>query len=299
MADEKKQSARELAAANLQAAKASAAGSQSALGDTKLLQSEANRLGVSVDEVKRIIGGDVGRAGDKVARLTKELEVQDTAEARFASGLEKGKEVIGEGSLGRISTDVGKVDKRLDESRSTDVQDIIERRRKALAGLSPEEMSAQKGQAAEQFGRNEETNRRRLASVQAGLGVRGDTAATQQSQQLSAGQQQRTNFERDMLLANRQIQDVALNAFEGSVRGAESSEQNARLGNVGIEQFNLGQQLKQRELEKFNLEQAAKERFGQISVAFGMSQMASAETAGDKAIAAQYAAAAAKGSGGK
>ena len=173
------------------------------------------------------------------------------------------------------------------------------RRRAALSGLTSDQLSAQRGQAAETFGRNEETNRRRLAAIQANLGVRGDTAGMQQATQLMAGQQQRTNYERDLLLANRQIQDQALNAYDTSLRAAEGQQQQAKLANIQTEQFNAGQMLKQRELEKFNLQQAARERFGQIGVAFGFAQQNSASESLDKQLAAQVAAAQAQSSGGK
>ena len=272
---------------------------ESRINDMAFIEKEAKRVGRTPEEVKAMLVGDLARKSAEVNAARAANTKSAKLESDLEMGLAKGRELIGEGTLGRIGTDLGTVTTRLDEEQSADTQDILARRRKALAGLSAEEMSAQRGQAAEQFGRNEETNRRRLASIQANLGVRGDTAATQQSAQLSAGQQQRTNFERDMILQNRQIQDAALNAFEGSVRGSEAQQQASRLANIQTEQFNLSQQLKQRELEKFNLEQAARERFGQISVGFGMAQMANADTASERAIAAQYSAAVAKGSGGK
>ncbi|HEY5688531.1 MAG TPA: hypothetical protein VIS27_09535 [Yeosuana sp.] len=233
------------------------------------------------------------------AKAAKNKSNVETISENFKEGQNLANTIIGTGTLGSVNEKLGKAEGRLQEGRSADVQSIIEMRRKNLGGLTAEEKSAQSGKAAEQFGRNEETNRRRLSGVQASLGVRGATAATQQSAQLGAGQQQRTNFERDMILANRQIQEQSLSAFEASVRGAEGSEQAARSGNIQIEQFNLGQQLKERELEQFNLQQRAKERFGQVAVAMGITQLASADDAAQRASAAQVAAAAAAGSGGK
>lgn len=224
---------------------------------------------------------------------------QAKSQFAFDRGITRGEQLIGKGSLGRVDTNLDKIDTRFDENTSADMQGILAKRKESLKGLSSEESLAMREQAVQNIGRNEETNRRRLSSIQAGLGVRGDTAATQQAGVLFQGMQNRANFERDLILQNRQIKADALNSLENTVRGNESQSNLAKQGNVGIQQFNAGQQLQELELQKYNLAQAAKERFGSLSVGFGFQQLDSANTSANKQAEAQRAAAAASSGGSK
>lgn len=260
--------------------------------------------------------------------------------ADVESGTQLGAKLIG--NIGRADTKLGRVDEKLgrvDESlgrvkedqysteQSADTQDILRRRREALSGVDSAAAMADRAKASEAFGSSEETTRRRLAGIQANTGVRGDTAATQQAGALYQGLQARAGYERDLVIANTQLRAQALSSYEQSVQSAESAQNQARFQNIALSQYNLGQQLqernlqninlgqeqqernlrninlgqqlKERELEQFNLQQAARERFGAIGVGFGMASLSSAATSADKQAAASAAASAAKSSGGK
>ena len=296
------------------------------------MKSTAERL-AAVDTLKHTVhpGENV-----RVAEIERSINLPNEIEA----GTERGKKLVGDlgradTKLGRVNEKLGRVDTSLGRvkedqystEKSSDVQDILARRRDALSGVDSSAAMADRAKASEAFGVSEETTRRRLSGIQANTGVRGDTAATQQAGALYQGLQARSNYERDLVIANTQLRSQALNSYEQSVQSAEAAQNQARSSNIALSQYNLGQQLqernlqninlgqeqqernlqninlgqqlKERELEKFNLQQAARERFGAIGVGFGMAQLNSAATSADKQALATQAAAAAQGSGGK
>lgn len=243
------------------------------------------------------------------------------AEKQIAAGTVQGEKFIPTGSLGRLDTELGRVDTGLgrveegqfQEARSEDIQDVINRRREALSGMSTEEQRVQRDRALQSIGRAEQLQQNQLKAAQAQSGVRGATAS---AQQLLAGQQfnqQRIEFERDLFLANEESKRQALNAFESSVTAAEGVEFQRKAANLELQQFNLAQQLRERQLqqtnlaqeqaekqlEQFNLQQAAKEKFGQVSTALGFAQLTQADISGQRAVEAQKASAAAASGGGK
>lgn len=188
-------------------------------------------------------------------------------------GKDLGQELIGTGSLGRLE------EGQFAQERSADVKDIIERRRAALDGMSAQEQRVRRDEAGQEINRNVETQRRRLQAIQASQGLRGATAAAQQTQVLLGGIQQRGAFERALFLENEAAKRQALNSFETSVIGAEQREAENLAANL--------------ELQRFNLQQAAQERFGQISTALGFSDLVQKDRAAEMAAEAQRAAAAA------
>ena len=123
--------------------------------------------------------------------------------------------------------------------------DILARRKGALGGLSSQALAAERSKAAEEINRQSESARRRLAEIQAAQGVRGGTAAAQQFAAVQGGAKDRANFERDLLLQQHGIQQQALGAYEGTV---QAQQQQAFVR----EQFNLGQQLQERQLQNIN-----------------------------------------------
>jgi superfamily I DNA and/or RNA helicase len=216
---------------------------------------------------------------------------KETAEQTFSRRIEEGKKLVGD--LGRLETGLGRVESRIEEGRTADIQDIIAQRRAQLGGFTDEETRIQRARAEESIARTEETQRRRLQAIQNIAGVRGATGAAQQLQVLQEGQRARTAFERDLILANRAEQQRTLGLLEQSIQAAEASEQSRRSQNIQIEQFNLQQQLQEKELERFNLAQAARERFGAISFAFGKEGIDVARESATLAAEAQRASAAA------
>ena len=189
----------------------------------------------------------------------------------IAAGRKVGEDYIADGSLGRLQ-----------EGRSTEVSDLIAERRKAYeaappGGLQDEELQAYRDQAVGNINKTSETARRRLAGVQAQTGVTGATAATQQMSAINAGNAERATFERDLFLRQREAmqqdrseQAVRLTALESSVGAARTNEEST---------------------QKFNLEQAAKEKFGQISTALSFAGLGSTDRATEAAIKSQIQAA--------
>lgn len=280
--------------ADLQTYKAASPGAQNSQNESAL--SEATDISKSAAERRAALQRFRQQAPESTdSRIRGAERMLD-----FDTGVERGQQLIGDGSLGRVATSLERLNlNSFEEGRSAEMSDILERRRKSLSGLSAEEAMAERTKATQEMQRGEEGARRKLSGTQAQLGVRGDSAATQQLSVMAQGMQNRANFERDLIIANQQIRTQALDSYEAGVRGSEASERAAKEGNLQISQFNAAQQLREVELQKFNLQQAAKERFGQISIGFGMTQLGSAEASADKAAAAQMMAAAAKQSGGK
>lgn len=276
----------------------------------------AGRLGISREDQE-------AGARTNVANLRKQLAAAEEKEAAFSASLEKGKavgrELVAEGSLGRMSAEGRDIDTKLDrmdentfdEGRSQETKDIIQSRKNiAEQGLSREEVMAQRLEAKRQIDLQTQQSRRQLQSIQAMQGVRGATAAMQQQEAVFQGMRTRADFERDLFLRSEQLKREGLDKLEQSVSAAEANEFRAKSANVELRSFNLQQQLRERELqrqnlerrmsvEQYNISQANREKFGQISTALGIMQMDQADTSADKANEAQIRAAeAASGSGG-
>ena len=215
----------------------------------------------------------------QAAEKTKAEGRRERIRGDILAGQELGKELIPTGSLGRVDEGAIRTD------ISSDVQEILRRRREGLdTGLSTGEQNIQRDRAGQEINRAVETQRRSLQALQSRLGVRGGTAAAQQVQTLQSGIQARGEFERDLFLENERIKRENLDKFEGAVSRAEQDQ--------------LGRQLAQIDLQKFNLQQAAQERFGQVGASLGFAQFSQAEIAAEKGAAAQVAAARAQGGGG-
>ena len=213
---------------------------------------------------------------DERKKLKEQTSDRGRATADLTAGEALGKQFIQTGSLGSIDT-------RFAEAPSADMADIIARRRAALTGMSSEEQTLRREQAVGEIDRSTETQRRRLQAIQGASGVRGDSASMQQAQVLMEGGRTRGNFERDLYIQNEQMKREALGAFEGSITLSERNTMERQAANI--------------ELDKFNLQQRAQEKFGQISTALGYSQILQADRSAKLAADAQRAAAAASGGG--
>jgi hypothetical protein len=140
------------------------------------------------------------------------LSAEASKEARkrdFAEGLKKGKELIGEGTLGRLGTDPA-------------IAQALEMQRKRLGGLTGAEMQAERDVAGAGINRATELARRRLASAQAQAGLRGATAAGQQADVLRSGIEQQSNLERQLMMGQRAAQREAISDVLGS--GAQAKQ---------------------------------------------------------------------------
>lgn len=206
------------------------------------------------------IGGSQSVSGD-LSGVSGQLSLGQQAAARGAdigTGRNFAKSVIPTGSLGRLG-------------ESADVKGSLDVLRSQLGGFTAPEMQAQRDIVGQGINRNTQMRSRALASAQARAGVRGATAAQQQSNVLAEGQQMGANMERDLALRNRAEQT--------------SAAQNLLKASSGVSQFDMSQ--------------AARERFAELSTGLGFAQIGSAERSGVTAgNAAVQAANAAKPSGG-
>ncbi len=190
---------------------------------------------------------------------------RDTILGDVAAGQDFAKSIIGNGSLGRI---------RDSQNVRDDNAQIRELRMKALGGLTGEEMQAERDQAKNNINRATQTQLRGLRGAQAASGVRGSSAVAQQAGILGEGANRQADFERDLMLQQRGVQQQALDSFAGNTQQRQASD---------------------RELNQFNLSQAANEKFAQLSTGFGFGQLGVTARAGEQAAAAQEKAAAASG----
>lgn len=207
-------------------------------GDSRNMAQVANVLKRKQSEIK-MTGSDVG----------------NQLRTDFREGVGFGKELVGDGSLGRLGT-------------NSDIQSVIEQKKKLAQGLTGAETQAQRDVSNQNINAQTETARRQLASAQARSGVRGATAAQQQGNVIAQGAQNKANFERDLLLQNRQAQTEGLQSLENTVTSTS----------------------------QFDLSQAAKERFGQISTGLGLAQLGATERG---SLAASNALKASSSGGGK
>lgn len=130
----------------------------------------------------------------------------EQVQSDFKNGLGFAKEVIGDGSLGRLGS-------------NTDLKSVINQKRKLAQGLTGSEVAGQRSQAENSINASTEQARRRLASAQARSGVRGATAGAQQANIIGQGIQAQQNFQQNLIQNNRNAQLEGLNSLESSVSG--------------------------------------------------------------------------------
>lgn len=224
----------------------------------------AERLKKAAEEAK------LGRtkAEAELARIKAENEAQMAKAAQTGNlqaadaqrGISFAKETLGfgEGTLGRLDSGAQ--------------QGIADRFRDLSQGMSAEELQANRDKAGEQINRSTQTMNRQLQGLQQRQGIRGATAASQQLGILSQGEDRKADFERDLFLKDRGARMEGL--------------QNLRQAEADLQQIN-----------KFNLAQAAQERYDLAQSGLSFMQMGQAERAAEKAAEAQRAAAAARSGG--
>jgi hypothetical protein len=169
------------------------------------------------------------------------LERQAELDAALAKGEAKGKEYFGAGSLGRLENPYAK-----------EQSDILARRKSSLAGLAAPEYQALREDAYSGLNQGLQTGLRQLRSQQGASGVRGGAATAQGMNLANAAQQQRRGLERDLLLKNYGIKQEALGNYEKTAGG--------------LSQFDQG-------MQKYNIGQGAKEKYGQLGTMMGYGQL--------------------------
>lgn len=143
----------------------------------------------------------------------------------LAEGRQRGQELFGQGSLGT----------RAQPAISGDLQDVLNRRRSALAGFSSPEQAAMRAQALGQIGREGQTQLRSLRGQQAASGVRGALAGAQQmALQKNLGKQQ-ADVERDLFLQNLAERNNNLSSFEKTLGEEQGRAEREKLGQISTE----------------------------------------------------------------
>lgn len=187
------------------------------------------------------------------------------AEAKAAFGSRQGdieagrqfaQETLGPEGLGRLGGD-------------PDIENVLQKRREFAQGLTGEEMAGQRDVATQNINQATQTQSRELRAAQARAGLRGGTAANQQMQVLAQGAQQKAEFERDLMLRNREAQIQGVGELEASATG----------------------------VRKFDLAQAAAEKQAVATGALGFAQLGVAERTSKAAADAQAQSAAASSGG--
>lgn len=166
--------------------------------------------------------------------------------------------------------------------RSADVQDIISRYRSGLEGYTAPELQALREQMQSGITTGEQTALRQLRGQQAAAGIQGGLAGAQAARLLQAGQQARTQAERDLFLQNIAQRQNALQGFQQAVTGAEATEFGRGQTTQGaLEQILQQQRAEETGRQQFNIGQGQQEKFGQLATMLGIAGMGSTERAAE------------------
>jgi hypothetical protein len=177
------------------------------------------------------------------------LTDQNTASrtADLAAGAARGKQLFGDGTLGRV-----------DSTRAGEVADIIKQRQAQTQGFTPEEQNAFRDQNESAINNNTQTNLRAMRGAQGANGVKGGLAVAQQAQAFRDNAAQKAGVERDLYLKNIDLKRSALDSLEKSTGSARADE-------LSRQQFDIGQ--------------ANKEKEGQLSTELGYGSLGSSDRA--------------------
>ena len=212
------------------------------------------------------IGGKKGPTGVTIP----EVDIAKTTKT-LKGDIKAGQELFGgdfqEGKLGRLET-----------GPSSDVQDIIARRKAGLEGLSAEENQSIREKGSQSIDRSTQSSLRQLRGIQGASGQRGGSAVANQARILQAGQGAKANVERDLAIQNIGVKRDALGAAEGSILGAEAQT---------------------RENTLFNINQKNKEASGRQAAGLSFAQLAATERGSQRGVGIAQANARAAGGGGK
>lgn len=154
----------------------------------------------------KAIGGSSSSSTAPSAQLFSPGNSAERIGADFEKGAEFGRNLVPEGSLGRLGD-------------NADLQAVLQARRELSQGFSAPEFQARRDQASQSINQNTELARRRLAAAQARAGVRGATAGAQQLQVLGQGLDQQRQLDQNLLIQDRQARTEGLAGLERSASG--------------------------------------------------------------------------------
>lgn len=224
-------------------------------------------------------------ATQKVAQQGEFESARAEREKDIGMGLERGKQLVPESSLGRV-------EKGISGAPSQSQQQIAQmRKEQAEKGFGAQAFQAARESRLRNLQRAQERQQRSLAGRQAQLGLRGGAATGQLGSLLGEQARQSLQAEQELMLQDVAQRQQALGAYEQTTAAQDAARRAA-------EQYNI------ENIEKYNIDQAAKEKAAQLQMGLTEAQLGLAERAGirqeDIAKAMQQAQLqAASGSGGK
>jgi hypothetical protein len=169
----------------------------------------------------------------------------------MAEGRARGEEIFKEGNLGRV-----------DAGRNEETHNIIEARRAQAKGFTGQQRQMMREEGLSNVMQQNAGQERNFRAQMAAQGMRGPAVAAALARMKAGATGQMAESERSLQLANIAQQNTGLNSLEQSTNAAQAGE-------LGRQQFNIGQ--------------ANKERFGQLGTEMGYASLG----AGDRAAAVQ------------
>ena len=157
-------------------------------------------------------------------------------------------------------------DQYADGGRSADTQDLIGRYKAGLEGYSSAESQGFREQAQRGIDQQMKTQLGQLRTTQARGGVRGASAAAQQANldRMRMGEQQ--TLEQDLFVRNADEKQRRLQAYGDTLRGVEGEEYGRKMQTQQAYQQSLtGQEDRNRDSERYDLETAAAEKSGMLN----------------------------------
>lgn len=241
---------------------------------------------------------EAAAAAAEARRLDLIKQAEQARAADIAKGRARGEELFGNQALGRVQQDraaeiADLINQRKQQAasagaRSSDVADIIARRKSGLEGLNAEENAAFRSQAQNAIGQEEQGALRALKASQGSSGVRGGVASAQQAMALKNFADQRAKAEQELFLRNIAEKQNRLGALEQSVTGAEAAEfGRGQQAQSALEAATERARADELARNQFNLNQLAREKLGILGAETGYAQLGG----GDRSGAAQQVAA--------
>lgn len=146
-------------------------------------------------------------------------------EEALAQGRARGQELFADGSFGtRAQPLIGE-----------DYATIIQKRKDALSGFSPEEQNAMQSQVMGGINNAQQTQLRQLRGIQGASGLRGAQASAQQQSVLQQGQKQKAEAGQNLFLQNIAARRAALGEFENTINQEQERRQREKLAQLSTE----------------------------------------------------------------
>lgn len=211
-------------------------------------------------------------------------------------GQSRGKQLFGDGSMGRYSSAVGNAvsgiaNTRLSDTYANQVKalqnnssyspELMARINAESQGYTPEELSAMRDQNISTINSNSTANLRALRGSQAANGVRGAQAVAQEGKLRNDQQSMLAQNERDLFLKNIEARRTGTSNLQNAQQ-YNTGQQRASLADQGTME-NTNNAYKEKGLstlqdyEKFNMDMKNREKQAQITTELGYGALGSAD----------------------